>query len=219
MLSILRKGLQAPVQLEQRLRAAFRDRAAVGSRRSAPQPLRNWVAAVAATLLIVFGALAWRAHLAALRQEPINVKVKDLAAPSEAPKTGSSTGVANNTIQSQHDSTAPERQVRNRKLAKSLQARKDDDVPRKQATVEPMEPANTLATVSETKEVTTDFVALGYGSTLDLQDGGQLVRVEFPRSALARFGLPMNMDRGEARVKADVLLGADGLARAIRFVK
>jgi hypothetical protein len=29
----------------------------------------------------------------------------------------------------------------------------------------------------------------------------------------------MNMDRADERVKADVLLGSDGLARAIRFVK
>jgi hypothetical protein len=176
------------------------------------------VAAIAAALLIVFGVLAWRTRLASLPQKPINARVDKVAAPSEAPKTGPSTGVATNTMQ-KYDSTAPQRQVRNSKLAKSQLARRGDAARRKQSTAEPVEPANTLATTSETKEVTTDFVALGYGSTLDLQDGGQLVRVEFPRSALARFGLPMNMDRGEARVKADVLLGADGLARAIRFVK
>jgi hypothetical protein len=33
------------------------------------------------------------------------------------------------------------------------------------------------------------------------------------------MGLPVNMDRYSERVKADVLLGADGLARAIRFVQ
>jgi len=52
-----------------------------------------------------------------------------------------------------------------------------------------------------------------------LQDGGQLVRVELPRSALARFGLPVNTERANQRVKADVLFSADGLARAIRFVQ
>ena len=36
---------------------------------------------------------------------------------------------------------------------------------------------------------------------------------------MANFGLPVNMDRVDQRVKADVLLGADGLARAIRFVQ
>ena len=52
-----------------------------------------------------------------------------------------------------------------------------------------------------------------------LQDGGQIVRVELPRSALANFGLPVNMDRYNEKVKADVLFGVDGLAHAIRFVQ
>ena len=46
-----------------------------------------------------------------------------------------------------------------------------------------------------------------------------MVRVELPRYAMARFGLPVNMERYDERVKADVWLGADGLARAIRFVQ
>ena len=75
-----------------------------------------------------------------------------------------------------------------------------------------------VALGSTWKLITADRTALTEGSALDLQDGGQLVRVELPRSALARFGLPMNMDRADERIKADVLVGADGLARAIRFV-
>jgi len=80
---------------------------------------------------------------------------------------------------------------------------------------------NTEAGSSEQSESTTQFLSLSYISPVNLQDGGQLVRVELPRSAMARFGLPVNMEReryGE-RVKADVLVGADGLARAIRFVQ
>ena len=52
-----------------------------------------------------------------------------------------------------------------------------------------------------------------------LQDGGQIVRVELPRSALVNFGLPVNMDRYNEKVKADVIFGVDGLAHAIRFVQ
>jgi hypothetical protein len=60
---------------------------------------------------------------------------------------------------------------------------------------------------------------LTYGAALSPNEGGQLVRVELPRSALASLGLPMNVERADERVKADVLLGHDGLARAIRFVR
>ncbi len=68
-------------------------------------------------------------------------------------------------------------------------------------------------------EVTTQFIALSYVAPANLQDGGQIVRVELPRSAMASFGLPVNMDRFGERVKADVLVSADGFARAIRFVQ
>lgn len=70
----------------------------------------------------------------------------------------------------------------------------------------------------EVKEVATDFIPVMY-TPADFEPGGQVVRVELPRVAMARFGLPVNMDRADQRVKADVLVGPDGLARAIRFVQ
>lgn len=68
-------------------------------------------------------------------------------------------------------------------------------------------------------EVATDFMPLGYVNSLSLQDGGSVVRVELPRSTIVSMGFAVNMDRYGERVKADVLMGADGLARAIRFVQ
>jgi hypothetical protein len=47
----------------------------------------------------------------------------------------------------------------------------------------------------------------------------QFVRVKLPRSALQVFGLPMNMERAREPVQADVLLGEDGRALAVRFVR
>ena len=69
------------------------------------------------------------------------------------------------------------------------------------------------------REIATDFIPLRYMNAASLQDGGQIVRVELPRSALANFGLPVNMDRYNEKVKADVIFGVDGLAHAIRFVQ
>lgn len=68
------------------------------------------------------------------------------------------------------------------------------------------------------KEVATDFIPVMYGAT-GVEPGSQMVRVELPRSVMASFGLPVNMARADERVKADVLLGMDGLAHAIRFVQ
>lgn len=65
-------------------------------------------------------------------------------------------------------------------------------------------------------EITTEFIPLaGFAQS----EGVHLVRVELPRSALSSFGIPVNADRAGDRVKADVLLGEDGTARAIRFVR
>jgi hypothetical protein len=87
--------------------------------------------------------------------------------------------------------------------------------------VRPADAAKTPEAVANhvTKEIATEFMPLGYLNAVNLQDGGQIVRVELPRSTMASFGLPVNMDRYNERVKADVLLGVDGVAHAIRFVQ
>ena len=69
------------------------------------------------------------------------------------------------------------------------------------------------------REIATDFIPLVQGGRFGQADGGHLVRVELPRSAMVSFGLPVNFERAGGRVKADVLLGDDGIARAIRFVR
>jgi hypothetical protein len=80
--------------------------------------------------------------------------------------------------------------------------------------------ANNFAAATNTnEEIATEFLPITYGGNLSQLDDGQLVRVELPRSALQSFGLPVNAERAGERVKADVLLGHDGVARAIRFVK
>ena len=69
------------------------------------------------------------------------------------------------------------------------------------------------------QEVTTGFFPLFYGSVPTART--HLVRLELPREALARFGLTSadGIDRASGTVLADVLVGEDGLARAVRFVQ
>ncbi|HEX7175027.1 MAG TPA: hypothetical protein VF240_07075, partial [Pyrinomonadaceae bacterium] len=80
-------------------------------------------------------------------------------------------------------------------------------------------PAATGAGADATEEITTNFFPLMNGGQLTPGDAGHVIRVEVPRTALASFGLPVNADRAGGRVKADVLMGEDGMARAIRFVQ
>ena len=45
-----------------------------------------------------------------------------------------------------------------------------------------------------------------------------VVRVEVPRSAMEAVGIAVSPERAAERVQADVMMGSDGLARAVRFV-
>lgn len=67
-------------------------------------------------------------------------------------------------------------------------------------------------------EIATDFLPLTY-VTEAAQESGQVVRVRIPRATLASFGLPVNVERAHELIKADIVIGDDGLARAIRFVQ
>ncbi|HEX8284796.1 MAG TPA: hypothetical protein VF588_15655 [Pyrinomonadaceae bacterium] len=69
------------------------------------------------------------------------------------------------------------------------------------------------------QEVATEFMPLMQGVPYPPSAEGHLVRVELPRSALASFGLPVGAESAGGRVKADVLMGEDGVARAIRFIR
>ena len=63
-----------------------------------------------------------------------------------------------------------------------------------------------------------DFVALSYGDDLRELDSMQVVSVELPRTALAALGWPGGDSAQTESVKAEVIVGHDGVARAIRFV-
>lgn len=75
---------------------------------------------------------------------------------------------------------------------------------------------NRVAETASADEITTEFIPL---TGFTQSEGVHLVRVELPRSALTSFGIPVNAEQSGGRVKADVLLGEDGTARAIRFVR
>jgi hypothetical protein len=67
-------------------------------------------------------------------------------------------------------------------------------------------------------EVVTDYIPLTYLNDSTAFDSGLVVRVQVPRATLISMGLPMNVENSSELVKADVVVGDDGVARAIRFV-
>ena len=66
---------------------------------------------------------------------------------------------------------------------------------------------------------TTQYLPLTYMSRDSAMDGGAVVRVELSRSALASLGLPLNFAGSSDSIRAEVVIGDDGVARAIRLVQ
>jgi hypothetical protein len=63
------------------------------------------------------------------------------------------------------------------------------------------------------------YIPLTYLADAGSVESGFVVRVEVPRSTLIAMGLPMNVERSSEKVKADVLLGDNGVALGIRLVQ
>ena len=72
---------------------------------------------------------------------------------------------------------------------------------------------------SEAQELVTDFFSLVPASGFAPTEGGQLVRLEVPRSSLASLGVPIPVGNPDGSVTADLVMGYDGVAHAIRFVQ
>ena len=66
------------------------------------------------------------------------------------------------------------------------------------------------------REIVTEFFPLMDGAPPF--ERGELLRVTVPMSTMRKVGLPVNENRLGDKVYADVLVGQEGLARAIRFV-
>ena len=78
------------------------------------------------------------------------------------------------------------------------------------------QPAGTPA---PTPQASTDnFIALPYSSDSLASAGSVVMQVEVPRSAVALAGVPVTGGPADELVKVEVVVGADGLARAIRLV-
>jgi hypothetical protein len=233
--------LQAPASLEANLLARFRERAAGVETSPAVVALperasrrRGWyLQAVAAAVLLMFaigGAITInmrRANQSSVSRPSAVASENSGKAAIPAKPAGSGAAevaskgeeeAAGQTIETVDNSAAREQGPKLTRgevvaiMGGGTRARSGyTNVPRSQV--------KASRQTSTGSEIATDFIPVTYGDNLNEIENGRIVRVEVPRSALAQFGLPVNMDRANERVKADVLIGDDGMARAIRFVR
>ena len=71
---------------------------------------------------------------------------------------------------------------------------------------------------ADENEYAEEFVPVPYADDPAALEGGAIVRVTLPRSALASFGLPITESEGTDRVSADLIVSQDGTPQAIRLV-
>ncbi|HEV7682377.1 MAG TPA: hypothetical protein VGO68_09675 [Pyrinomonadaceae bacterium] len=177
---------------------------------------RYWATAgvaVAAMMLLVIAVVAVRSRLIAPQTPGVSTlpnarPEKSIESTPQVVIDSKPTAEKSDNAVANHRTRGQRRNLK-RQLLDTVASQSNKDIAAETATSD-LDPAT---------EITTEFMPIGYATETSMQDGGQLVRVELPRSALIAFGLPMNVNRFDERVKADVFFGADGLARAIRFVQ
>lgn len=188
-------------EIETRLQAAMRETHVQPPAIAAVVRRRAYWLAVAAAILVIAGtivAVNWQSQSRGHKE----VAEQPSAIPEREPAKNDQPG-------------KPQPVAANNESPKAAQPLK----PRSHSTPVRQTRRPTEVVSNHAQEIATDFIPLGSINSAALQDGGYIVRVELPRSALVKFGLPVNMDRLNENVKADVWLGVDGLAHAIRFVQ
>ncbi|MDX6713231.1 MAG: hypothetical protein QOH96_4247 [Blastocatellia bacterium] len=212
--------IQAPETLESSLLGAFR--LATSEKNSAsnvavlPITARrsyHWsfaaAAAVVAALLAIAGVKVLNLSSAALKVIPQNVAVTPVDDEKNEPGNVPAPNVSLETKSSSISDPAPVQRHPNRKYHPEPQNAGYNRVSKS-----PVESID-----APTQEIATDYFPVSYASSLSPLESGRVIRVELPRTALASFGLPMNMAQANGSVKADVLMDDYGAARAIRFVR
>jgi hypothetical protein len=195
---------EAPPHLKLALRAAFdRQFEAAPTPISAPARSRNlarWrLAAAALVILAVAVALLLRSASPNLKKEDVSNRENPASSPIPARWEQSPQGVI-------------EPDKREQKINKYVA----NKTPTKRHT---RRRAVTSDDVARNGETVTDYIPLTYLADATAVEGGIVLRVELPPSALMAVGLPAPVDRTDSRVKADVVVGDDGVARAVRFVR
>jgi hypothetical protein len=196
------EGKAAPASVEAVLLEAFRAGASNTISRRLPAQSRSWSrwALAAAAILIASGFIVYRA----IQDEP----QKDNNAVTEktpAPKPSAERG---EQVVKESGKPAPLRESRAPRAHRGRPSR----------VIKPLI-IDGMTTYAKDSEYATDFFPLSYGGDQKPMESGKVIRVQMPRSALIAFGLPVNVERADVPVKADLLVGEDGLARAIRFVR
>jgi hypothetical protein len=196
-------GEEIPARIETALLSAFRQQAAtqIVAPAAAPRTRRRYMSLAAAALALLtfgFSVAGWIASSPKRESSPTG-STDDRVAPTvhvgttEKPPQQVPVQKPDELIAS----PTPEKRQKRLQLASVSRRTARDDAPR---------------------EFVTQFFPMMQGGELIPLESGQIVRVRMPRSNLIPLGIPLNQERANETIQADVLVSNEGLARAIRFV-
>jgi hypothetical protein len=161
------------------------------SRKPARRVWIAWTAGAAATIAVVIGAALW-----SMAQPGPALPVIKLAIAPPPPTPLQPTA---------------------RKIEHAAVPKRTTRAPR--ARVEPVNVESAKRETTAAPEIATDFLPIEDTAGLPPIESGHILRVRLPQATVMGFGFPINPDRIVEPVKADVLFGQDGIARAVRFVR
>ncbi len=170
-----------------------------------PEPSASWIAftrfniaafsAAAAVLLLVVGAfslLDTGREVVAVNTIQNSSEVADVARPVFPPQG----------IKSSKLSTG---------RANKVEVRTEKSLPTR---------SNLRTTRPRAEEPSAEFLAVAYtGDPHETAAGGRIIRVDMKRSSLYALGIDLPLENGDDTVKADLLVGADGVTRGVRIVR
>jgi hypothetical protein len=203
----------APSANESALLAAFRRKAVenAGSALRTRWQRGRWALAAAALILLAVGVFG---IIRSLRSVPVEVTIGKGREPG---RELISAPVASEVVSGKIAAAPERRPAAIRSWEKRRRKAQSQSAERGRA--RPVLIRDEMTLYADDADVVTDFIPLTYGDSLKPIEKGELIRVRMPRTALLKFGLPMNVESAGIPVKADLLVGEDGMAHAIRFVR
>ena len=220
-LALLREedsGLQAPDHIRHNLAAAFSQQMAQSTTGKAFN--RTWrfaLGAVAAVLLVLIGYAVLTSTQSA-RDLRVGYATPT-PVPTVVPDKPSQNDVAKIFGDAEQMRLIGDRSKKGKNRTRTEKPEKPSEKPEKSAPVASVSyELGEFKPLTPQPELATDFIPLVATRGLPPSDSGQVIRVSVPRSAMAYFGLPVPLEPPGQQVTADVLV-ADGLARAVRFVR
>jgi len=162
---------------------------------------RRWLSAAAAFLILAGGALlVWR-HIRPSSPATKAAQASAVGRPVPA-ATAANSPAAGEVVQPESVSPAA--------------ARSPASGPQARVTARRM--PQTVKPAASDLEDLANFIPLPYADDDSPVGAAELVRVRLPESALGLLGFPVRYESADQAITADIVIGEDGVARAIRFV-